>query len=134
MWQVIKNFFDLLLNGAQAYHRIKGDPVVVADDSGLSIVKPEKESKQFLWSEVNHVGILTTSDGPFFDDVFFIIRTDQTAVCIALGDAVKIQLLSYFEKFPGFKWDKAVEAMTYTTEASFECWDRGWQMDQNLSA
>lgn len=97
-----------------------------ADHAGLYEISDDAEGANYLWSDVYHVAILTTSDGPFLEDVFFIIRTDTGDIVISHSDAVAMQLLEYFKVFAEFDWGKVVEAMGSTSEASFACWDRSW--------
>lgn len=97
---------------------------VKVDDSGFRVTSSDGETRDYPWAAVNHVGILTTSDGPLCEDVYFVVKTDVGAICITHSDATQMDLLQYFDRLDGFKWDKVVEAMCCCVDASFPCWDR----------
>ncbi len=128
MWNFIKRLFEEFTGDTN------GTPVRAqwtrysVDDSGFTEVLPDGRQcgKTHLWSDVLHVGILTTDDGPWFDDVFFVIRTKTGDLCIASEDAQAKNLLEQFGRLPGFQWEKVVEAMGSTNDASFACWDVSW--------
>jgi len=96
------------------------------DHSGIHQINCEDECENYSWNDVKHIGIFTTEDGPWGEDVFFVINTDLGDVCITHADAQKMELLKYFERFPGFNWGQVVEAMSCCSEARFPCWDRDW--------
>jgi len=126
MWEMIKRYFrhGLELTG----HNGKNGswPSYTLDESGLSEVSANGPGRKYLWSEVQHVGILTTADGPFSEDIFFIIKTDSQDICITDEQATRINLFDGFHHLPGFDYEQAAAAMCSTSEASFPCWDRSW--------
>ena len=79
---------------------------------------------EYLWSEVNHVSILTTSDGPFCEDVFFVIKTDKGTICIDQSQATDIKLFEQFARLKGFSYEQTILAMGCTDDAVFPCWER----------
>ncbi len=120
MWSFLSRIFNL----GPVPSRM---PFYSIDESGIREIA--LVDKKHLWSDVLHVGIVTTEDGPFFDDVFFIIETNQGNICIPQAQAMKLDLLKNFERLPGFKWEQVIDAMTCATDASFACWDRSWPVD-----
>lgn len=124
MWEFLKRWFALL-TGAQNSGKW---PKYAVDDSGFTEISSTSDGivKRHLWSDVLHVGVITTEDGPFFYDVFFVIKTRTGDLCITSEDAEEIDLLKQFERLPGFQWEKVVEAMGSTNDATFPCWDSGW--------
>jgi len=87
-----------------------------------------ESKREYLWADVTYVGILTTSDGPWSEDVFFIIKTDQGSVCIDHSQAVEIKLFEQFAMLPGFSYEQVVLAMGCTDDASFKCWEKSMAM------
>ncbi len=124
MWEFLKRWFELL-RGAQNSSKW---PQYLVDDSGFTEILPpgDEVAKTHLWSDVLHVGVITTEDGPFFDDVFFVIKTRTGDLCITSEDAQEINLLQQFQRLPGFQWEKVVEAMGSVSDATFPCWDSSW--------
>lgn len=130
MWEFLKRWFELL-RGAQNSGRAQNSsrwPQYLVDDSGLTEILPPggAVAKTHLWSDVLHVGVITTEDGPFFDDVFFVIKTRTGDLCITSEDAQKINLIHHFHRLPGFQWEKVIEAMGSVSDAIFPCWDSSW--------
>jgi hypothetical protein len=107
-------------------------PEYSVDEFGFTEVSPKGEGKTISWSEVQHVGILTTSDGPWFEDVFFIIKTDRGDICLPNGKAMEIQLFEHFKALPGFEYEQVIKAMGCAVDNSFPCWDRSWGMGRQL--
>lgn len=80
----------------------------------------------YPWSEVEHVGIVTTDGGPMFDDFFYLITTPEKNIVISSFQAEKINLLKHFERLPGFNFEAVISAAGCVTNASFDCWDKAW--------
>lgn len=128
MWNFIKGLIEEFTRDTSGtVERAKWVRYLV-DDSGFTEVLPDgsESGKKHLWADVLHVGILTTDDGPWFDDVFFVIKTKTGELCIPSEDAQAANLLEHFGRLPGFQWEKVVEAMGSTSDASFACWDISW--------
>ncbi|MBS1955492.1 MAG: hypothetical protein JST89_15015 [Cyanobacteria bacterium SZAS-4] len=125
MWEFLKRWFELLRGGTQVSRKW---PQYSVDDSGFTEISAPDGAipKTHLWSDVLHVGVITTDEGPFFDDVFFVIKTRTGDLCMTSQDAQKLDLLQYFKILPGFQWDRVVEAMGSADNAIFPCWDSTW--------
>jgi hypothetical protein len=107
--------------------KVQASPSCIVDDSGFREVDADGTEKVILWSDLENVDILTTSNGPFFEDFFYILRGKGTYICIDQFKAEQLKLLNRFERLPGFKWDQVVRAATSVVENSFACWDRNWE-------
>lgn len=96
------------------------------DAEGFTQISGDDAGQIFRWNDVQHVGIITTSDGPFFDDVFFIIQFANKNICLTSFQAEDMKLMDYFNILPGFRYESAIEAMGSVNNASFHCWDVSW--------
>ncbi len=127
MWEFLKGLFGTLTS-SEGRANAKRWTEYTVDETGFWEVVPSgcAEGKKHLWSDVLHVTIVTTSDGPWFDDFFYVIKSTTGFICISSEDAQKMNLLQRFECLPGFQWEKVVEAAGSVTDATFDCWDSSW--------
>jgi hypothetical protein len=125
MWNYFQKLYNQILQKLAETRKNRWADYTV-NDEGFTQITGEDSGEKFLWSDVKHVGILTTSDGPFFDDVFWIIQTANKNICLTQAQATQLSLLDYFGKLPGFNWDSAIAAMCSTRDALFHCWDTSW--------
>jgi hypothetical protein len=71
------------------------------------------------------VVVLTTSDGPFAEDVFFMLAGQNGTGCIVpQGAPESTQLLERLQRLPGFDNGALIRAMSSTEDATFRCWRR----------
>ena len=100
------------------------------DETGINQLSYGQQcsKKVYRWQDVEQVIIITTSDGPFLEDVFFIIKVmapDAAEIlCISHSEAVKIHLFDGFASLPGFNYEQVIMAMGSCTEASFLCFEK----------
>jgi hypothetical protein len=82
--------------------------------------------EEIKWGEVNEIRIITTSDGPLAEDVFFVLlESDKKGCAIPHDAAVKTNLLEELQKrFPDMDNKKVIEAMGSATNQSFTIWRR----------
>jgi hypothetical protein len=83
---------------------------VQIDDSGVA-VQTKKGIDRVLWSELQRVRILTTSSGPWVEDVFFLLdATGGKGCAVPHSAAVRTQLLEELQsRLPGVHDDKVIE-------------------------
>lgn len=75
---------------------------------------------------LEEVAIITTGDGPYLTDVFWLlIGRHRRSGCAVPSDAQGMDaLLHRLQALPGFDNRTVVEAMGCTDDASFTCWRR----------
>ena len=97
----------------------------LVDDFSIIRMKDEKILEQVRWDELNKVEILTTDDGPFVEDVFFLLHGEGENGC-AVGqcEANGTELLSRLQELSGFDNEQLIAAMGSTQNARFLCWER----------
>lgn len=76
------------------------------------------------WDELTQVTIITTDEGPFVEDFFWLLRgqDDERGIAIGLGLAQHIDLLGRLGRLPGFDFMASVEATGSTQHGRFLCW------------
>jgi hypothetical protein len=76
------------------------------------------------WSDVVEVAIVTTSDGPFAEDVFYVLSVSENEGCVVTHEsAERLNLLPELHaRFPGLDDKKVIEAMGCTSDNKFILW------------
>ena len=73
---------------------------------------------------IDEVVIVTTDDGPFADDVFWVLRCGDREEVIPDGSPASANLLETLQKLPGFDNEAVIKAMMCTDNARFVVWRR----------
>ena len=76
---------------------------VTVDDGGVTREIPGELHEQVRWEDLERVTILTTDEGPFAEDFFFLLHgRDGTGCVVGNGRAVEVGLLDWLQrKLPG---------------------------------
>jgi len=78
---------------------------------------------KFSWTDLAAVRIVTTDQGPFMEDVFFVLETKQ-GQCIVIDHSASLAsgLTDQLAKLPCYNFQAVIEAMGSTDNASFLVW------------
>ncbi|GAB4583454.1 hypothetical protein [Nocardia sp. NPDC127526] len=80
--------------------------------------------EEVAWTELAEVRIITTADGPFAEDVFFVLIGATGKGCVVPHSAADTAFLARLQALPGFDNDKVIEAMCSVTDKQFLVWRR----------
>jgi hypothetical protein len=98
---------------------------VVVDQVGVRRRLPDGRQEAVGWDDLVEVAIRTTPEGPWQEDVFFLLTgRDGGGVAVPQGEAVERELLGWLQALPGFDNQQVVEAMGCAEDALFVCWGR----------
>jgi hypothetical protein len=75
--------------------------------------------------DIHEIGIETTDEGPFVEDVFWLINRETDELRIPQGSLVFTTLMERFRTLEGFDWKPFGQAMACTDCCYFLCWKRG---------
>jgi hypothetical protein len=91
--------------------------------------RPDGVREAVRWDDLAEVGIVTTDEGPWSEDVFWLlIGSDGRSGCaVPQGADGANELLVALQKLPGFDNQAVIEAMGSTSNAKFLCWKRNAQ-------
>lgn len=98
--------------------------VVTCDDQTITFRWAWRSTASVNMSEVRRVLIRTTDQGPFDDDVFFIVETAAKTFVIPQAALGASQLLERFQQLPGFNNEAVIDSMGCTDNKEFVCWER----------
>jgi hypothetical protein len=95
------------------------------DESGVRRELTSGKVEQVAWDDLLEVVGLTTSDGPFAEDVFFVLANrDSTGCALPQGAPESTEVLEWLQRLPGFDNGALIRAMTSTQDNKFVCWRR----------
>jgi hypothetical protein len=101
------------------------DPDVVVDQVGVRRRLPDGRQEAVRWDDLVEVAIRTPPEGPWQEDVFFLLTGRHGGgVAVPHGEAVERDLLRWLQALPGFDNEQVVEAMCCAEDAMFLCWRR----------
>ncbi|UGT39457.1 hypothetical protein LTV02_25745 [Nocardia yamanashiensis] len=80
--------------------------------------------EEVAWTELTEVRIITTADGPFAEDVFFVLIGATGKGCVVPHSAADRAFLARLQALPGFDNEKVVEAMVSVADRQFLVWRR----------
>src|SRR5262249_42904855 len=79
--------------------------------------------EQVAWNDLQGVAIMTTSEGPFAEDVYFVLAgRDGTGCVVPQGAPESTALLHRLQALPGFDNEAVIQAMSCAHDATFVCW------------
>jgi hypothetical protein len=92
-------------------------------DTAVTYWQPDGVTRTVNWDELRAVLIETTDQGPFVEDVWWIL-VDSAGHCIIPQETGGERLLSWVQKLPNFDNDAVIAAMASVESKIFVCWQR----------
>src|SRR5579864_7932346 len=100
-------------------------------DRTLIIKRPFRDSFAVRIDELDEIGIETTDQGPFIEDVFWILKQGPVRLRIGEPHPVFRRLMDSFGSLQDFDWESFAEAMSCIENHYFLCWTRNRQTPQH---
>jgi hypothetical protein len=98
---------------------------VRCDDAGIHAAFADGKGWTIGWDELERVILRTTDEGPFVDDVIWMLQTPRGVYGVPQGVEGESALLERLQALPGFDNQAVISAMMSTENAVFPCWERG---------
>ncbi|WP_216215504.1 hypothetical protein [Amycolatopsis aidingensis] len=96
---------------------------VRVDDTGVRRQLADGSEESVTWSDLSAVVIRVIPEGPWDEDVFFMLAgSDGAGTAVPSGDPAADALLERLQMLPGFDHDKFVEAMTTDADEAYVVW------------
>ena len=103
---------------------MSGPAVVRCDDEGVVASGPDGTELAIRWRDVRRIEIVTNGDGPWEEDVWWVLAGDAARCAWPIGaDGADDALAELQARFPGFDNGAVVAAMGCVEEARFLCWE-----------
>ena len=97
---------------------------VIVDSNGVRRSLGDGQEEAITWASLDAVVIVTTDQGPYLEDVFFVLHEGDHGVLVTHEVACEIRLMPWLQELPGFDNDAVIRAMASTEDAHFVCWKR----------
>lgn len=102
----------------------EGRFIVRVSDAGVVCERPDGKVEQVAWAVLQKVEVVTTDDGPFAPDVFWVLHGAAGGCAVPQGATGESELLQRLQALPGFDNDAVIDAMASTSNRRFVCWRR----------
>lgn len=95
---------------------------IAFDEEGVTRTMRDGRVEQICWDDLERIEIVTTDQGPFADDVFWLLVGDKGG-CVAPSEAEGTPaLVDRLFALPGFDYGKVIEAMSSCENSRFLVW------------
>ncbi|PKL17318.1 MAG: hypothetical protein CVV49_11580 [Spirochaetae bacterium HGW-Spirochaetae-5] len=101
--------------------------VVNVDDEGISCSHPKRNFERINWTDIDEIAIVTTNDGPFFPDVWFVFIGKDTGCSFPQGATNLTDELLFdniIKRFKNFDYAIMIQAMSCAENNKFICWTK----------
>src|ERR1035437_9364730 len=97
---------------------------VAFDDEQIVRTMRDGRQETVRWSDLQIVSIVTTDEGPFSVDVFWMLSGSETGCLVPSETEGMKQLLARLQQLPEFDNEAVIRAMGSTGNVNFLCWQR----------
>ncbi len=94
------------------------------DGQTLTVKRPFTRPFSVRLEEFDEIGVETTDQGPFVEDVFWILKRGDMRLRIGDPHPVFKMLMDRLGSLEGFDWRPFIEAQSCTDNRYFLCWRR----------
>jgi hypothetical protein len=98
--------------------------IIRLSDSEVVCERPDGKVERVGWSDLQKVEVVTTADGPFAPDVFWVLHGTSGGCAVPQGATGDKELLERLQALPGFDDQAFIEAMSSISDRRFLCWQR----------
>ena len=101
----------------------EASPALELAEEALHYCQPDGATRTVRWNDLRAVLIETTDQGPFVEDVWWIL-IDSAGHCMIPQLAGTEALLARLQALPNFDNDAVIAAMASVENLIFVCWQR----------
>ncbi len=91
------------------------------DGEGITRALEDGSIERVAWRDLVEVALVTVDDGPFDEDLFFMLGDAEGNDCVIPG-AQAAKLLPRLQRLPGFDNRQVMRAADCIDDARFVCW------------
>ena len=112
-----ENIFEDFKSAAMFIDRIS------LNNEELAITYKNGKTEKHLFEDLKKVTIIITDEGPFKDDVFWLMLF-KSIIMIPQGCPGEDKLLGILQKLPNFDNNQVIKAMSWSENKSFLVWEK----------
>jgi hypothetical protein len=101
--------------------------IVKLSSDAVSCERPDGKTESVRWDDLREVEIITTDQGPFVPDVFWVLHGATTGCVIPEGATGERELMERFQHLPGFRFEAVIKANVSAQNQRFVCWEKPGQ-------
>lgn len=98
--------------------------IVRLSDSEVVCDRPDGKVERVAWNDLQKVEVVTTDEGPFVADVFWVLHGSDGGCAIPSSATGEKEFLERLQALPGFNNGAVIEAMACCDNRRFLCWQR----------
>jgi hypothetical protein len=98
--------------------------IVQVGDADVVCDRPDGKREHVTWDELERVEIVSTSEGPFVPDTFWLLVGTTGGCAIPWGATGERELLARLQDLPGFDNGAVIDAASDVTDNRRTCWER----------
>ena len=102
----------------------ESDFIINLTDDTVNCSRPDGKTESVKWNDLQKVELLTTDDGPFAPDAFWVLHGTTGGCVIPWGATGEKELLPRLQALPGFNNEAILSAASLTTKNLIKCWER----------
>ena len=123
MFGILKRIFGRS-TGSHAPLQPESQFVVRLSDSEVVCQRPDGQTERVAWDDLRRVEILTTPDGPFSPDAFWVLSGSDSGCVIPWGATGDRELLERLQRLPQFDNMAVINSAPKTEESMTLCWQK----------
>ena len=101
-----------------------GSEIVRFDEICVIRELEDGRTETIRWEDLQEVRIVTTDEGPFCDDVYWVLTGESSALLLPSESVGMDRLLARLQELAGFDNQAVIDAMGSVDNAQFVCWLR----------
>ena len=95
---------------------------IVVDDEGARRLYRGETTHRVSWADLERVALRTTDDGPYAEDLFWVLVGGRGTGFVIPSSLVPDGMLARLQELPGFDNEAVLQAMQSVTENVFVAW------------
>ncbi len=97
---------------------------VVFDATAVTRHMADGRTETVDWDDLQEVSIMTNDEGPFVEDMYWLLRGAKGGCAVPNSAEGMSELLTRLQALPGFDNEAVVRSIASTSYASFDVWKR----------
>ncbi|HEY9753867.1 MAG TPA: hypothetical protein V6C97_01755 [Oculatellaceae cyanobacterium] len=118
--------FSYISNCAAKFFRGRQSETVTMTDEAITRTVSSGETESVRFDDLEEVYIVTTDQGPFVEDLFYVLKGHHGGTIIGQEWASRVGLMERLFKLPNLNLEQIVQAMASIDNHAFLIWREDW--------
>ncbi|HEY9681835.1 MAG TPA: hypothetical protein V6C86_09670 [Oculatellaceae cyanobacterium] len=119
---LFSHIFDYV---AKLFRGRKSETVTMTDEA-ITRTLSSGEAESVRFDDLEKVYIVTTDQGPFVEDLFYVLKGHHGSTIIGQEWASKVKLMEMLFKLPNLDLEQILRAMASVENQAFVIWREDW--------